>query len=140
MARTFKTKRFAKDAKAEGITDDDLCEAIRQAKLGQCDNLGGGVFKKRLNSGDHRSIILAKGGQYWIYAYLFAKQNTANIEPDELKTFKELAKLFAKYSDEDITKATNSRALVEICQDGTQNQKDNVDKTSNVGKASKKKI
>lgn len=39
--------------------------------LGQCDDLGGGVYKKRLSKNLARSIILAKGGQYWIYAYLF---------------------------------------------------------------------
>ena len=29
-------------------------------------------------------IILAKAGRYWVYEYLFAKQNKANIEDDEL--------------------------------------------------------
>ena len=51
--------------------------------LGQCDDLGGGVFKKRLNKNMHRSIILAKGRRYWIYEYLFAKKDRANIEDDD---------------------------------------------------------
>ena len=46
--------------------------------------MGGGVFKKRLNDNLHRSIILAKGGKYWIYEYLFAKKDRENIENDEL--------------------------------------------------------
>jgi hypothetical protein len=54
---------------------------------GQADDLGGGVFKKRLNKNLHRIIILAKGGRFWIYAYLFAKKDRANIEDDELDDF-----------------------------------------------------
>ena len=56
------------------ITDSELCKAIKQVRLGQCDDLGGGVLKKRLNKNMLRSIIVAKGGKYWIYAYLFAKK------------------------------------------------------------------
>ena len=41
---------------------------------GQADDLGGGVFKKRLNDNMHRSIVLAKGGRHWVFAYLFAKK------------------------------------------------------------------
>jgi len=54
--------------------------------------LGSGVFKKRLNNNLYRSIILAKGGKYWIYEYLFAKKNRENIESDELLAFRLLAK------------------------------------------------
>jgi hypothetical protein len=42
--------------------------------LGQADDLGGGVFKKRLRKNQYRSIILARAGHYWVYEYLFAKQ------------------------------------------------------------------
>jgi DNA-binding transcriptional regulator YiaG len=51
-----------------------LLKAIRQVALGQADNLGGGVFKKRLNDNMHRSIVLTKAGEFWIFAYLFAKK------------------------------------------------------------------
>ena len=42
------------------------------------------MFKKRLNRNDHRSIVLAKGGRFWVYAYLFAKKDRANIGDGEL--------------------------------------------------------
>lgn len=42
----------------------------------------------------HRSIILAKGGRYWIFEYLFAKKDRANIEDDKLKDFRTLAKSY----------------------------------------------
>lgn len=62
---------------------------------GQADDLGGGVFKKRLHDNDYRSIIVAKGGDYWVYEYLFAKQDRANIDAAELKAFRHLAKAYA---------------------------------------------
>ena len=55
--RTFKSLRFAKDAKKAKIADKELCAAIEEVRLGQADDLGGGVFKKRLNENRHRSIL-----------------------------------------------------------------------------------
>jgi hypothetical protein len=66
-ARVFKTAWFAKAARKARVKDNELCEAVCEAMKGQCDDLGGGVFKKRLNRNMHRSIILAKGGMRWIY-------------------------------------------------------------------------
>ena len=84
---------------------------------GQADDLGGGVFKKRLNKNMHRSIILAKGGRYWIFEYLFAKKDRANIEDDELEDFRTLARGYATLSDGQIARLLRDRDLVEICDD-----------------------
>lgn len=46
--RIFKTAWFAKTARKAGIQDVELCKAMKQAMNGQADDLGGGVFKKRL--------------------------------------------------------------------------------------------
>ena len=46
------------------------------------------MFKKRLASNRYRSIVLARGGCWWIYEYLFAKQGRANIDDGELKAFR----------------------------------------------------
>lgn len=62
---------------------------------GHADDLGGGVFKKRLNDNMHRSIVLAKGGRIWVYEYLFAKKDRDNIEDGELAAFRLLAKGYA---------------------------------------------
>jgi hypothetical protein len=113
--RTFKTEWFAKAAKKAGIRDDELCKAIKQVVIGQADDLGGGVFKKRLNKNMHRGIILGKGGKYWVYAYLYAKKDRQNIDEPELKAFRELADLYAKKSGSDVEKELKSKALVEIC-------------------------
>lgn len=117
MARFFKTSWFAKAAKKARIDDDELCDAMREVEQGQADDLGGGVFKKRLNKNMHRSIVLARGGKYWVYAYLFAKKDRTNIDDNELKAFRDLADLYARKSDADIGKELRARVLLEICHD-----------------------
>ena len=62
--RVFKTAWFAKAAKKARISDKALSKAIRLVALGQADDLGGGVFKKRLNDNMRRSIVLAKTGEF----------------------------------------------------------------------------
>jgi hypothetical protein len=114
-ARTFKTAWFAKAARKALIDDEELCEAIAEVRKGQADDLGGGVFKKRLDRNRHRSIIVAKGRHYWVYAYLFAKKGRANIEGDELKAFRKLADLYAAKTDVEIGKELETKELVEIC-------------------------
>ena len=119
--RVFKTAWFAKAARKAHIPDEELCSAIRKVMLGQADDLGGGVFKKRLRKNQYRSIIVAKGGRYWVYAYLFAKQDRANIDDDELVEFRAFADLFARKTDADIAREMQFKELVEIC-DGKQTE------------------
>ena len=114
-ARAFKTAWFAKAARKALINDEELCEAIAEVRLGQADDLGGGVFKKRLDKNRSRSIILAKGRRYWVYAYLFAKKDRANIEDDELRAFRKLADLYSGKTDVEIEKELKAKELVEIC-------------------------
>ena len=84
---------------------------------GQADDLGGGVYKKRLNNNMHRSIILAKGGIYWIYEYLFAKKDLGNIADDELAGFRLLAKSYATLTHLQIEHLLADKDLLEICHD-----------------------
>lgn len=115
--RAFKTARFSKDAKKAKIKDVELCLAIQQVLLGQVDDLGGGVFKKRLNNNLHRSIILAKGGNYWIYEYLFAKKDRSNIEDDELLAFRLLANSYSGLTEVQVSQLLVGGDFVEICHD-----------------------
>jgi hypothetical protein len=114
-ARAFKTAWFTKAARKARIKDDELCEAIEDVRKGQADDLGGGVFKKRLNKNMHRSIILAKGGRYWIYQFLFAKKDQANIDDDYLDDFRTLAKKYAALSEKQIARLLEDKDLTEIC-------------------------
>jgi hypothetical protein len=113
--RVFKTAWFAKAARKARSGDAELCEAIGEARRGQADDLGGGVFKKRLNRNRHPSILLAKGGRHWIYEYLFAKKDRANISDSELNDFRVLAKAYAALSKEQIARLLKDKDLTEIC-------------------------
>lgn len=113
--RTFKTAWFSKAARKALITDEELCDAIIQVRKGQCDDLGGGVFKKRLDKNRHRSIVLAKGKRFWVYAFLFAKKDRANIAGDELAAFRDLARLYERKTDGEIEQELRAKVLMEIC-------------------------
>ncbi|WJV66562.1 type II toxin-antitoxin system RelE/ParE family toxin [Pectobacteriaceae bacterium CE70] len=115
--RVFKTKWFTKAAKSHAIKDSELCQAIEAVTQGKADDLGGGVYKKRLNQNRNRAIILAKGGEHWFYTFLYAKQDMANIDDRELAGFRELAKQYANLADEKITALIKHKELVEICHD-----------------------
>ena len=115
--RIFKTTRFSKDAKKAKIKDQALCAAIQQVMLGQADDLGGGVFKKRLHDNQHRSIILAKGAKYWIFEFLYAKKDRDNITADELLAFRLLAKSYAGLAEPKLNQLLAANDLLEICHD-----------------------
>ena len=115
--RAFKTAWFAKAARKARISDNELCEAVREAIKGQAEDLGGGVFKKRLNKNMHRAIILAKSGRFWIFEYVFAKKDRDNIGDDELAAFRQLAKSYEMLSDQQLARLLRNGDLMEICDD-----------------------
>lgn len=113
--RVFKTAWFSKAARKAHIADVELCAAIRQVMLGQADDLGGGVYKKRLDKNRARSIILAKGGNYWVYEYLFAKKDRANIEDDELAKLRKLARFYEALAEQRVNELIDEGSWMEIC-------------------------
>ena len=112
--RAFKTAWFGKAAKKARIVDPALRAAILEVMQGQADDLGGGVFKKRLNDNMHRSIVLAQGGRHWVFAYLFAKKDRANIDPDELAGFRKLAQAYSRMTEAELTSALRQGDLQEL--------------------------
>ena len=118
--RAFKTAWFSKHAAKAGILDSELCQVIRELNAGQWDaDLGGNVFKIRLNENRHRSIVLSKTDTYWFFTFLFAKADQENISMDELKGFKKLAKDYGLHSEKDIAIQLANKDLMEICNDCT---------------------
>ncbi|WP_199638060.1 type II toxin-antitoxin system RelE/ParE family toxin [Serratia sp. PAMC26656] len=113
--RAFKTKWFAKKASAHGIADIALCEAIQDIQRGLAIDLGGGVFKKRLNCNRERALVLAKSGDSWVYTFLFAKQDRAGISTAELQTFRKLAAQYDQLSVGTIATLIEQNEWVEIC-------------------------
>ena len=63
----------------------------------------------------HRSHVLAKGGRYWIYEFLFSKKDQANIDDKDLADFRALAKKYAALSEKQIAQLLEDKDLTEIC-------------------------
>jgi len=117
QARAFKTAWFARAARKAHLADAELCTAIRQVMAGQADDLGGGVYKKRMGKNLYRSIIVARGGLYWVYEYLFAEQDRANIEDEELIKFRKLANAYAALTNQQVEGLVLGDKWMEICND-----------------------
>ncbi len=112
--RLFKTKRFAIQAAKAWIGDDELRQAFTEMLHGQADNLGGGVWKKRLNANRHRSIVLARGGGCWIYQFLYAKKDQDNITQAELTGFRKMAKTYEGLTEMQLQYLLDTKEFVEI--------------------------
>ena len=95
----LKTKWFHKWAKKNSISDDILLKTLENLSenLGAA-NLGGGLYKirtKRIGKGKsagYRIIVAFKEADKAIFIYGFSKTERDNLEIDELKSFKKLAK------------------------------------------------
>jgi hypothetical protein len=122
-ARIFKTKGFARSAKRDGITDLELCRAAKDLQQGKGDDLGGNVWKKRLNQNRSRAIVATKPGAYWVFTYVFSKNDKENIDADELDAFKKLAKDFESMGVAGLEKLALVGAILEICNDGENGHK-----------------
>jgi hypothetical protein len=116
-APTFKTAWFAKAAGKARIDDAEPCRAIAEVRKGQAEDLGGGVFKKRLDKNRSRSIILARGRAHWVYEYLFAKKDRDNIDDQELTAFRKLARIYEGLDNQQLDRLLKDGDFTEICHD-----------------------
>jgi len=98
-----------------------LQEAISRAEKGIIGaELGGGVIKQRISrpgqgkSSGYRSIILFRKGELAFLVYGFAKSDRANIDPDEVASFKKLAKVYLSLSEKQIEAMIKDKKLTEI--------------------------
>ncbi|VVQ36776.1 hypothetical protein PS943_04972 [Pseudomonas fluorescens] len=112
--RLFKTKRFSMQVGKAWIDDDELREAFTEMLNGQADNLGGGVWKKRLNVNRHRSIVLAKGSGYWVYQFLYAKKDQSNISQADLIGFRKMAKTYEGLTELQVQYLLDTKEFMEI--------------------------
>jgi hypothetical protein len=119
-ARVFKTAWFSRAARKALIADDELCSAMHQVMLGQADDLGGGVYKKRLGKNLYRSIIIARAERLWVYEFLFSKQNRPNISKEELAGFRQIAKGYQSLTGERIEALVREKEWTEICNDNAE--------------------
>jgi hypothetical protein len=119
--RIFKTKRFTRLSDKAGITDADLTAAAGEVNRGEYEaDLGGGVFKKRIarsgagKSGGYRVILFFRKNDRLFFSYVFAKSDRGNIEDDELREFRRLAKRSLELTENEIDVLLKSGHLKEI--------------------------
>ena len=119
--RIFKNTWFTRYAGKEGISDNELAEAVKQLEAGQANaNLGGNVYKLRVarsgegKSSGYRVIVLFRSGDKTFYVYGFAKSERDNIDKKELRYFKKRAKDYFSLTDEQLDKRKKLGKLIEL--------------------------
>jgi hypothetical protein len=98
-----------------------LCKVVSEITSGliQAD-LGGGVYKQRVGrpgqgkSGGFRTILFFRAHKRILFVFGYAKKDKANLDTNELKALRELAKEFLEYDEANITTLLKTGALSEI--------------------------
>jgi hypothetical protein len=119
--RVFKSKRFARFARKERISDASLCKAVKDADAGLIDaDYVGAVIKQRIarpnegKSGGYRSIILFRRGVRSFFVFGFAKSERANIDASDERDFKELARILLAATDDELKRLLERNEFVEV--------------------------
>lgn len=122
--RIFKTKWFHRWAAKEGMTEALLRAAALELEQGLGDALGGYVYKKRIalpgrgKRGGARTLIAHRSGHAVFFMYGFPKNERANIESDELKALRLLARELLGYNEQSLTRAIEASELIEVSDNG----------------------
>ena len=119
--RIFKNKWFVRFSRKEGISDEKLREAVKDAEAGNIDaDYGGGVIKQRIarpnegKSGGYRSVILYRRGDKAFFVYGFLKSERENINEAEEQEFKKLAKVTFAFSEEELIMLLKTEVYKEV--------------------------
>lgn len=119
--RIFKNKAFHRWSKELNISDQQLRTAIDEINHGSYEaNLGGSIYKKRVavggrgKSGGARTIVAFKIKENAFFIYGYAKNVRSNISEQEELALKALAKIYFKYTDEQIAIAIKAGLLFEV--------------------------
>jgi hypothetical protein len=117
----FKTKWFNKWAKKSSLSDKSLLKTIENVSknLGVID-LGSGLLKIRTpkvgqgKSGGFRTILVYREKDIAIFIYGFSKTEKDNLDKDELKYFKKLAKDLLKIDNKKIVELEEQGSFIKI--------------------------
>ena len=117
----YKTKVFDRWANEQGLTDQSLCQAVKEMNAGLIDaDLGGGLYKKRVartgqgKSGGFRTLVATNRGDRWIFVFGFSKNERDNINKKEKDALKKLASYYLSLSVQTLLKAQQSKELIEV--------------------------
>ena len=117
----YKTRHFNRWARKASLADELLCRAVDEMANGLIDaDLGGGVFKKRIalpgrgKSGSVRTLLATNRDDRWVFVLGFEKNERSNISDKELDALRMLAKDLLGLTIEQLGKAVNEGALLEV--------------------------
>jgi hypothetical protein len=126
---TFKVKGFDRFAQKHGISDADLLKAAKRVISGNFDaDLGGGVYKQRVarvgqgKSSGFRTLLAHRTSDHVFFVFGFAKNERDNVSRRELEALKVQAKTLGALSTNQIVRAIQCGALIEVEHGGYQDQ------------------
>jgi hypothetical protein len=129
--RILKTRNFARDAKSDGLSDDELVTAVDEIESGLVDaRLGGFLVKKRISKNNRgknhgwRAILAHRQGNKIFCLYLFAKGQKENITPKEKLALSELGDQYMRYTDDKINDLVKEHTLIEVNEDDQDQDQD----------------
>ena len=119
--RVFKTKRFTRFARKEGLDDKALVRAVMDIERGLVDaDMGGGLVKQRIarsgggKSGGFRTLLAYRVGKKAVFLFGFTKSDMANISAEDARDLKDFGALLLALRDEDIDVMIENNELREI--------------------------
>ncbi len=117
--RVFAFKAFVRFARRFQISDGTIWKAIG----GPFDaDLGGGLYKYRIarigegKRGGGRVLIALRAGQRAVLMFAWEKSDMENIGPDELREYRELAKIYLGFTELQMDELVRNKVLIEIVQ------------------------
>lgn len=128
--RVFKVKPFARFQRKEGMSDAVLRRAVREAEAGLIDaDLGHGLIKLRVarpgggKRGGYRTIIAYRRRDRAVFLYGFAKNDKADLAPDEREILVKRGAAWLTADDDLIEAAIMDERLMEL-DHGTDDERD----------------
>ena len=120
----YLTRSFERDAKRDGISDQDCQEAIRKAERNLIDaDLGGGLIKQRVarkgqgRSGGYRMMIAYRAKDRAVFFYGFSKSDRENLSQNELLTARKIAADFLAADADGLARAIEEDEIAEVTND-----------------------
>ena len=117
----YKLKDFAKWAKKEGISDDELAAVVSEMSRGLLgDRLGAHIYKKRIKvegrgkRGGARAIVLYKDKDVTLFLYGYLKNDQADISQNEEKQLRLFASEFMRISSAERARLKTQGKLIAI--------------------------
>jgi hypothetical protein len=117
----YKLKDFAKWAKKEGISDNELAAVVSEMNRGLLgDRLGAHIYKKRIKvegrgkRGGARAIVLYKDKDVTLFLYGYLKNDQADISQNEEKQLRLFANEFMRLSSAERARLKAQGKLIAI--------------------------